>query len=195
MKRAMIVVLVAGLLAALGACGGSNEGSGGSGAGTTKTSSSSYHCCINDSAYQCPGQAAFDKCSGGGDPQACIDKCSPTDPACIDACFQGMGQGDPSDCEKVSQPVSTFCGGSGTGGSGTGGSGTGGSGPVDNTGTCSGSPCSSTEDCAQTYVWCNGATGHCFDIHASCEGNPCASEFDCPQGFTCDSTFNTCTAG
>jgi hypothetical protein len=186
MKRAMVTVVFAGIVAVLGACGssGGGKGTGGSGAGS---SSSSFHCCINASAYECPNKAAFDKCAGG-DPQSCIDMCDPTDPACIDQCTANIGQNDPSDCKLVNEPVASYCGSGNGSGSGSSSSTGGGDDP------CNGASCSSDVDCAGDFVRCNSVNHTCFDTHATCEGNPCASEFDCPQSETCDSTFNTCAA-
>jgi hypothetical protein len=182
----MVGLAVVTFAVALGACSSAGHGAGGagttgSGMGTTVVSSS-FHCCINADAYQCPGQAALDQCSGGN-PETCFTKCG-TDPMCISQCTSMLGNPDPSQCTKVNQPVGTWCSGTmpGTGSSG---------GPPP--ALCHGQACQFDSDCPNGQN-CDSATGHCFDLSAYCVGNPCQFDSDCPDNEGCDTATSTCFA-
>jgi hypothetical protein len=196
-KRKMVGLLAVGLVGILGACGSGNGGTGsgpggasGTGAGSgSGTSSTSFHCCINSDAYECPNKTAFDACAGG-DPQACFTKCG-SDPMCLGQCMSMLGNNDPSQCTKVGQPVSSWCPSTGTASTGTGQST--GSGPPPPPGGCDGQACQFDADCP-TGQNCDSATGHCFSLDADCVGNPCQFDADCPNNEGCDSATSTCFA-
>lgn len=173
--RGMAAVLSAGIATALMACGSSGGSSGDGGAGGSTSASNSYHCCLNEDAYACPNKAAFDKCAGG-DPQSCFDKCGVMDPPCLDECMSMLGNNDPSDCTKVSQPVSSYCSSTGSG---------------TPSGGCHGQSCSSDHDCPDGQN-CDDATGACFEVDADCTGNDCSSDHDCPNGQSCNDSNHTC---
>ncbi|MCU0698741.1 MAG: hypothetical protein MUC96_19745 [Myxococcaceae bacterium] len=66
--------LVVGLLSFLCACGvdpgpsGGGGGSSGTGGGSSSSSSASFCCSINSTSYDCPNQAAVEKCANLSNP-------------------------------------------------------------------------------------------------------------------------------
>lgn len=113
MKK-LVGVLMNGLLL-LGACG--TEDTDGSG-GSTGAGSGEFSCCLNGEGYDCPNQAAFDKCAGF-DLIACNEGCAMNDPMCLQDCAMQAANAthDPSDCDP--DPNASACNNSGTGGSGS----------------------------------------------------------------------------
>lgn len=174
--RAAAGVWMLGMAMVAMACGSGSASSGG-GTGAGSSASSSFHCCLNSDTYECPSDAALQKC-GGGDPGACLAGCDGTDPTCFEKCMTMTTAPDPSDCTAVNESAATWCKSSSTG---TGSSG----------GGCDGQSCQSDHDCPNNQN-CNDATLHCFDTSADCFGNDCQSDHDCPNGQNCNDSTKTC---
>jgi hypothetical protein len=189
--------LVMGILAAIGAaaCGGSSSKSGGSGGsssddgsvgagygpgngptsgtgqgpGTTSTSSGgALSCCVNDSHFSCPNQAALDACASVENP-------------------------DPSACTPLPTPcggmtaTSTSATGAGPGPTGAGPSTTTAGPSATSTGTGGddvGKQCQMNSDClADACLVANGADfGYCTKT--------CMSFADCPSFWSCENVGN-----
>lgn len=141
--------------------GGGNQGSsstsGTTGAGTgatTGTGSGSFTCCLDDTNYSCPNQAAFDKCVGF-DIDGCLMACDPADFTCIDGCFEQANGAthDPSDCTEDASAQCT-------------------PGPGSCEGTYTGQMCDSNLDCGSQ----NCVDNKCYE---TANGNPCESNLDC----------------
>jgi hypothetical protein len=169
-----LVGLVAGLSVACGSEGsdggegGSGDGAGGPGS-TGSSAKSSYTCCINDTNYTCPNKAAFDKCAGGFDIDACMQACEIGDFACQDECFMQLDDAspDPSDCNEDPEAQ---CSPSGPTSGPTSSSSTGG-------GNCSEPPaaCELDNDCCSGN--CTGNQCRTNDV-----GEPCELDDDCDSG-------------
>ena len=138
-----------------GGSGAESAGSGNaksSGGGTKSNGSGTFTCCINDTNYTCPNEAALDKCAGF-DIDGCMQACSPMDFECQDACFAAwtMSEPDPSDCNEDPEAQ---CG----------------------VGACfgdkTGSSCDIDADCS---------TLNCFEseCYETAPGNPCDIDADC----------------
>jgi hypothetical protein len=152
-KCAMILALMMGCDG--GGGGGSTTGGGTTGSGGTTGRQVSYSCCINGSFYDCPSQAALDKC--------------------IPPNF--MGTPDPSSCSRNAGKDNT-CGSGGTTGSG-GGTTTGGS-----AGGCSHATswgvCTIDADCHDSQLHCTN--GQCY---SNIFGSPCTIDADCGSDTHC----------
>jgi hypothetical protein len=107
-------VLVVSALVGFG-CGDSEGGSDGGGA---SSGGGELSCCINDKGYDCPNEAAFDKCAGF-DQAACDAACAPADGACHADCAMQAANAthDPSDCDP--NPNASACNLSGSTGTGS----------------------------------------------------------------------------
>jgi hypothetical protein len=179
MVRAAAGVWMLGMAVLTAACGSGSASSGGAGGKSESTGnsvSSSFHCCLNSDTYECPSDAALQKC-GGGDPGACLAGCSGADPTCFEKCMTMVASPDPSDCTAVNESAATWCKSSSTGSSSGGG--------------CDGQSCQFSSDCPNNQN-CNSATGHCFENTADCAGHDCAFDSDCPNGQSCNSATMTC---
>ena len=74
-------------------------------AGGSPSANSTFSCCINGAFYTCPDSAAADQCAGAGGLDACLAECgmgpdSFPDFGCEEACFNGVGDPDPSACAR-----------------------------------------------------------------------------------------------
>lgn len=171
-----------------------NGGSGGSsGSSGTGGNAGKFSCCLNDVFYQCPDQAAFDKCAGAS-PLDCHAKCGGADFECHMKCDDEAANvsHDPSACAKKTEacpPISgpsASCNGIGSGkcdvdgDCGSGNHCTGGK-CFDNT---AGSKCDVDGDCGSGNH-CTG--GCCLDNSA---GSKCDVDGDCGSGGSC--TSGTC---
>jgi hypothetical protein len=169
-RAGMGLVLSLGLLVACGSQGesgnGGSGGAGGAGSGNNGagagTASHEFTCCINDTNYTCPSEAAFGKCAGF-DIDQCMAGCDFGDFECEDACFDQWASADPdpSDCNE--DPNASCNISSGQGGS-------------PNTGSCNGTKtgpkCDLDSDCD---------TNNCFEgyCYQTSQGNPCDLDSDC----------------
>jgi hypothetical protein len=156
---------------------GSNGG-GTTGGGTTGGSSLTIYCCLNGAYYDCPSQAALDKC--------------------IPPNF--MSAPDPSACTRNAGKDGTCRSGGGSTTTGGGGGGGGCS------GASSWGACSIDADCHSSQLHCT--SGHCYsnifgspcNIDADCgsdthctsgccytnmSGNPCDIDADCGSSSSC----------
>jgi hypothetical protein len=152
-----------------GGTNGGNTTSGTTGnttSGTTGNTTSgttgrmvSYNCCINGSYYDCPSQAALDKC--------------------IPPNFTGTP--DPSSCTRNSSKDGT-CGSSTNGGTtgNTNGGTTGG--PQGCSGATSWGPCVIDSDCNGSLLHCT--SGQCY---SNIFGSPCTIDSDCGTNSHCTS--------
>jgi hypothetical protein len=158
------------------ACGAESQGGEGGGASGDRvsgdessgdTQSTRFTCCINDTNYFCPSQAALDKCAGGFDMEACTSACAEGDFDCIDACFEQLSSAEPDPSECTEDPAAE-CKASG--------------------GSCSGtklgSQCDVDGDC-DSY---NCYEGSCYETDV---GNPCEVDGDC-DSYNC---YQSCCSG
>ncbi|MGE0789883.1 MAG: hypothetical protein AB7S26_29690 [Sandaracinaceae bacterium] len=131
-----------------GGGGGGDAGGGGGGGG------GAYTCCVNGMFYDCPSMSAFDQCSGGGSSIGdCLAACTPGDFDCMDACFDAIGDPDPSACARDAARDGECT-----------------------TSSCSnpslGTSCDSDLDCDSR----NCTDGRCYDNSV---GSRCESDLDC----------------
>ena len=192
--------------------GGGEAGVGGDAPNAAPGSSSSQYCCVSGAYYACPTDAALSQCMGFDVP-GCLARCASSDTACVNACNQKAGTGDPSGCSHEPTYDSTCT-------------------AVDagsNTNTSSSSSSSNVQPPTPVKNACGGLypgtlacetggtciTGHCSGgaCYPNDVGNPCTYANDCGQGNHCtngccaspakgsactafwDCKSNTCTSG
>ena len=199
---------------ASGRSNGGAEAGAGDAANAGPSSNSSQYCCVSGAYYGCPTAAALTQCMGFDVP-SCLARCASSDTACVNACNQKAGTGDPSGCTHDPTYDSTCT-------------------AVDaglNTNTMSSSTSSTSNVQPPTPVRnsCGGLypgtlacgtggtciTGHCSGgaCYPNDVGNPCTYGNDCGQGNHCtngccaspakgsactafwDCKSNTCTSG
>jgi len=194
--------------------GGGEAGVGGDAPNAAPGSSSSQYCCVSGAYYACPTDAALSQCMGFDVP-GCLARCASSDTACVNACNQKAGTGDPSGCTHDPTYDSTCT-------------------PVDggsnsNTNSSSSSSTSNVQPPTPVKNACGGLypgtlacetggtciTGHCSGgaCYPNDVGNPCTYANDCGSGNHCtngccaspakgsacsafwDCKSNTCTNG
>ena len=192
---------------------GAEAAAGDDAANAGPSSSSSQYCCVGGAYYACPTAAALTQCMGF-DVSACLARCGSSDTACVNACNQKAGTGDPSGCSHDPTYDSTCT-------------------AVDagsNTNTSSSSSSSNVQPPTPVRNACGGlfpgnlpcgtggtciGGGHCSggSCYPNDVGNPCTYANDCGQGNHCtngccaspakgsactafwDCKSNTCTNG
>jgi hypothetical protein len=177
-----------------GTTGGGTTGGGTTGAGTTggtTGSSLTIYCCLNGSYYDCPSQAALDKCippnfMGTPDPSACSRNVS-KDGKCNSG-TNGATTGATTGSTGGTTGSSGGCGGAISLGSCTIDSDCFGSLEHCTNGKCysnaGGSPCTIDRDC--------GSLDHCTSgcCYANAIGSPCTIDADCGISSCVNGTCN-----